>query len=115
MIKLRNILTVLLAVAIATAGIPVQAGQGCCVGAKTQMMMKDCKDCLSKTGHQKNKSCDGDCVLGCSSLNSMNVFPATSEIAVLFFTRTSMIPFARDSALTSHFPQTQERPPKYLS
>ena len=117
MFNVKNILTVLLVVAIAMAGVPVQAGQDCCAGATTHQMIKDCKDCITKTDqgqHNNKQPCNGvDCAVGCASISSLNV-PADVKI-VLPLSTASVPSYESGSVVVSYSLQTQERPPKTLS
>jgi hypothetical protein len=126
MIRLKRILSVLLAVAIAMAGIPVQAGASCPMTAQMQQIAKTMpsgKDCTGSgcamTGKQeskKNGCCDnGTCTEKCSVLGGVTANMPSSKIILPKFTAVAEKYYVTEGVLPSHLLQTQDRPPKHLT
>ena len=124
MFRLKNILTLLLAVSVITAGFPVQAKQQCPMAAQMQMQkmdMKDCKGCdkMTQQDQQKKKGgCCGDmnCAAKCSSMSNAGTMFFGNQATLLSFVGISTERFyVSDDVLASHLLNTQDRPPKYLS
>jgi hypothetical protein len=118
MVLFRNIAVFILAVIIATAGIPVRSVLVQPVKVECQdMAMKDCPDCPKKASQQEQHKdkCPGDigCAACCAS-GGMNL--ATSvESPYLPVTETAaFVGFTNEAIIHSHN-QTPEHPPKTLS
>lgn len=120
----KYILTILLSVAIAVAGLPVQAGVEYCPmaaqmqqDAKETQSGKDCNGC-TMTGKQEQKKggcCDnGACIAKCSSVGSIATgVPAKIELPEFAVTTVKFT--MAEGVLPSILLQTKDRPPKYLS
>lgn len=126
MFRLKNILTLLLAVSVVMAGFPVQARSQCPMAAQMQMQhmdmtdMKDCKGCAktAKQEQQKKNGCCGDpaCAAKCLSLSNVStIFFSPQQVPSLSLARITARFYVSDNMLASHVLHTQERPPKYLS
>jgi hypothetical protein len=128
MFRLKNILTLLLAVSIVMAGFPVQAKPECPMAKMMQMEhakpmdmqgMKDCKGCDKMAKHEPKKSgcCDdAACNAKCSAMSggtSMNLPVFKSDLPTLSKQVNRLYP--ADASLASQHLNTQERPPKSLS
>lgn len=122
--KLRNILTVILSIAIVAAGLPVQAAaEYCPMAAQMQQAAKavqsdeDCPDCTmtGKQEQKRNGCCDkGACMVKCSTVGS-NISNLPTRLELPNFTAITVKFYMADGVLPSSFIQTQERPPKHLS
>lgn len=125
MFRLKNILTLLLAVSVVMAGFPVQAKPECPMAAKMQMQqmdmkdMKDCKGCdkMAKQEQKKNGCCDdAACNAKCSALSggiSMNLPTVKADLPGISEQAQRLYP--ADATLASAHLNSQERPPKSLS
>ena len=126
MFRLKNILTLLLAVSVVMAGFPAQAKPQCPMAAKMQMQqmdmkdMKDCKGCAKTTKQEQKKGgCCGDpaCAAKCLSMinaSSITFFGITQATSLALASSTERF-YGSDHVLSSHLLQTQDRPPKHLS
>jgi len=117
MFSLRNILVAVLAVVVATAGVPVFAKTTCPMASETQQTIKDCPNCVEKSSNQAqhNKCCGMvDCAISCSSSVSMNI---STNMTAAFLPVIHAVDTVRpsDDAVISLSTKTQERPPKHLA
>jgi len=114
----KHILSIIVSVAIAAAGLPVYAGTGCSMNTGVYHMMKDCPDCVEKSENQeqhKNKCCgDIGCAVNCSSAISLNM-PIGMNAVLMSVTLSAHTLHPANDAVMSFSLQTQERPPKHLS
>jgi hypothetical protein len=120
----RNILTIIVSVAIAAAGLPAQAGTEYCPmaahmqqDAKAGQSDKDCPGCTmtSKQEQKKSGCCDnGACIVKCSATgNIASNVPTKVELPI--FTAMTVKFYMADGVSPSSLLQTQDRPPKHLS
>ncbi len=118
---MRFILTILLSFAIALSGVPLQAAPACPMAAQMKEMdhstqaHKDCEGC-DKTGKQAQNNCCNDkaCAAKCSTTGTVGnaVFAVASALE---FHSVAVKFLITDSTLSSHFLQTQERPPRHFA
>ena len=122
MFRLKNILTLLVAVSVVMAGFPVQAEpMPECPMAKMQqqMAMEDCDGCdkMAKQEQKKSGCCDdAACNAKCSALSgsvTMNLPTYKADLPAIGDQANRFYP--ADAAIASAHLNSQERPPKTLS
>lgn len=122
----RFIVTLLVSVSIALAGVPLQAKQPCPMMKMQQHMAmqgmeksSNCNNCpeMQKQQSQKKGGCcdDAACNLKCSAALSITIFLDANKTDLPALTRQTERLHPLSVALAPHFLYTQDRPPKHFS
>ena len=119
---MKLIYTLLLCLALAVSGFPVQAVESCSMMDNMNAMVhsmkmgKDCKDCANHSNHDSSKKicCEKSCASQCSSAGNVGNADLIAFESPDFASSVQKFSIT-DGYLPSYLLQTQERPPKHFS